>query len=165
MRHPVVVSLFDHKSRWNASTAILMVDSVPALAASRLYLYCSKGADDPTMTLWSTLVITQLQIFATQACTIGFVINKKMSGMMSHFGLAAQALPSRPTETYYSQATDSRKRSVRGHGESQEVIIMRTFEYDVRHDDGVGSVEKASEVTGGESSAWAHETALSSGRW
>ena len=143
-----------------------MVDSVPALAASRLYLYCSKGLDDPTITLWSTLVITQLQIFAAHTCAIGFVITKKMNDMVSHFGLINQALSSGPTETYRSQMTGSSKEPVREDGESQTGIIMKTFEYEVRsQDDEAGRVEKERQGTGGESSAWAHETALSSARW
>jgi hypothetical protein len=142
-----------------------MVDSVPALAASRLYLYCSKKPGDPTITLWSTLVITQLQVFAAHACTFGFVITERMNGMVSHFGLANQAPPSGPTETYHSQRTQSSKGPVRGDGESQTGIIMKTFEYEVKEDEEAGRVEKASQGTVVESSAWARETAQSSGRW
>jgi hypothetical protein len=89
-----------------------MVDSVPALAASRLYLYLSKGADDLTMTLWSTLATTQLQIFAAHACTNGFVITKRMSSVVSHFGLANQAIPSGPTEAHHARTTMSSRKSV-----------------------------------------------------
>ncbi|GAB7336573.1 hypothetical protein MBLNU13_g09840t1 [Cladosporium sp. NU13] len=67
---------------------------LPALAALRLYLYCSQGTDDPTMTLWSIIVVTQLQIFAAQACTIGFLITKRMSGMVSRFGLGIRTVTS-----------------------------------------------------------------------
>jgi hypothetical protein len=153
-----------------------MVNSVPALAASRLYLYLSKGADDPTMTLWSTLVTTQLQIFAAHACTIGFVITKRMSSVVSHFGLANQALSSSPTKAHGSRTTMSSKTPVhqqgfvsgrflpRGDAESQRGILC-TVEYGVTHGNEGGEVEEASHTAGDESSAWPPETALSSGRW
>jgi hypothetical protein len=162
-----------------------MVDSVPALAASRLYLYLSKGADDLTMTLWSTLATTQLQIFAAHACTNGFVITKRMSSVVSHFGLANQALPSGPTEAHHARTTMSSRKSVhqrmsvsdrflprgdeamgtiQGDGESQRGILC-TVEYAVKHDNQGGEVEEASQTACDESSAWAAETALSSGRW
>jgi hypothetical protein len=144
MRCSLVVGLLDHKPEWRSSATILMVDSVPALAAIRLYLYCSKRSGDPTITLWSTFVVTQLQIFAAHACTFGFVITKRMNGMVSHFGLANQALSSGPTETYRSQRTESSKKPVRGDGESQEGIIMKTLEYEVTLDDEAESRENES---------------------
>ena len=131
-----------------------MVDSVPALAAFRLYLYCNKEADNPTMNLWSTIVTSQLQIFTAHTCTTIFVVIKKMSGMTAHFGLGNQAITSGSADTYHSGAARSLDRLARrqrrvsgevqphddeivgpmwGDGESQRQI-MRTFEYKVTRD-------------------------------
>ena len=93
--------------------AVLMVDSVPAIAALRLYLYCSQGADDPTMTLWSTIVCTQLHIFAAQACAIIFLIVKRMSSMVSRFGLGIRTVSSGLTETERSRGDTSAATSAR----------------------------------------------------
>jgi hypothetical protein len=128
---------------------VLMVDSTPALAALRLYLYCSKRADDPTMTLWSTLVVTQLQIFAAHTCTISFLITKRMSGMVSNFGLGIQTISPGLTTTDRSRGdTSSAEPARRQRGASVEASsvddatwedgesqkgILRTTRYDVTH--------------------------------
>lgn len=138
-----------------------MIDSAPALAALRLYLYCSKGAADPTMTLWSTLVVTQVHIFAAHACTIGFVITKRMSGMVSRFGLSIRTIPSGLTGTERSPGdTSSATEPARQHGRTStgafsfdddtgrmwddggsQVGIMRTTEYYVTHGEMKGRID------------------------
>ena len=130
-----------------------MIDSAPALAALRLYLYCSKGAADPTMTLWSTLVVTQVHIFAAHACTIGFVITKRMSGMVSRFGLSIRTIPSGLTGTERSPGdTSSATEPARQHGrtstgafsfddDGSQVGIMRTTEYYVTHGEMEGRID------------------------
>jgi len=140
-----------------------MVDSVPALVAFRLYLYCNKEAGNPTMNLWSTLVTSQLQIFTAHTCTIIFVVIKKMSGMTTHFGLGNQAITSGSADAYHSGAARPLDRLARrqgrvsgevqphddkmvdpmwGDGESQR-RIMRTFEYVIGYDDVDGRAEGA----------------------
>jgi hypothetical protein len=131
-----------------------MVDSVPALAALRLYLYCSQGNDDPTITLWSTIVFTQLQIFAAQACTIGFLITKRMSGMVSRFGLGIRTVTSGLTGTDRSREDTSSARPARRRrrtsaedssfddeiagamlrDDESQMGIMMTTEFNVTHD-------------------------------
>ncbi|GAB7336536.1 hypothetical protein MBLNU13_g09811t2 [Cladosporium sp. NU13] len=124
---------------------------VPALAALRLYLYCRQGADDPTMTLWSTIVLTQLQIFAAQACTIGFLITKMMGGMVSRFGLGIRTVSSGLPGTEGSCGTTSAATPARRQrGASAEALwlddatwedggsqkgILRTTRYEVTDHD------------------------------
>jgi hypothetical protein len=161
-----------------------MVDSVPVFAASRLFLYCNKGADNPTMNLWSTLVITQLQIFAAHTCTTVFVVTKRMKSMTAHFGLGNQAISSASADAYHSRTTRSPDRlahqqrtgrcevlpygdetagPIWGDGESQRQI-MRTFRYEVTRDIEDERAEGANQFTCDASSTWAHEIAPSSER-
>ena len=114
------------------------------------------------MNLWSTLVTTQLQIFTAHTCTTIFVVVKKMSGMTAHFGLGNQAITSGSADTHHPRTprssdrlASSRRRvsgevqsdedeTVGGDGESQRQI-MKTFEYEVRHDNEDGRAERANQ--------------------